>query len=411
MAPKKLHVKYKSTADNGVLTLMTKILPKSTLYNMSVKMSAPKSRPRDVYETLGEDHCEIIEVEKDKVWFVTHVRGGENPKGFKGIGLNPTQENYDKIMEAAKLLGDKTVQQAEKDWSSLKKYFAIDPKDGENGEYCKAYRQDSIMVVVKLPNGDLMLYNPIPIHEGTKLGEWMKTMGKVKFIVIGSCYHTLFLPETLTRYPDAICIGTKLSEDKLKAANALPKTNLDYNLLEDDEVIAANEALGTTEIKFKFVKGDVLTHSIFLQAYHTGITVDLFYGHHSNSSCDFVTCKGIFEGKDTDPAYFGTRLFDLRLVKKPNSPFGYLPGYRFSGMDPTSAMSKMGCPRPANDGSSCKEMANSLRDILKMDYTNVISIHWGLMSANDFKLSINENWKWLDESTLLPFYKPGFLDN
>ena len=402
MAPKKLHVNYTSTADNGLLTLMTKILPKSTLYNLSVKMSAPKSRPLDVYETLGEDHCEIVEVEKDRVWFATHVRGGENPKGFKGIGLNPAQENYEKIMEAAKLLGDKTMEQAEKDWSSLKDYVAIDPKDGTKGEYCKAYRQDSIMVVVKLPNGELMLYNPIPIHDGTKLGEWMKTMGEVKFIVIGSCYHTLFLPETLRKYPEAICIGTKLSEDKLKAANALPKMSLDYNFLDEDDLKAANEALSTTDIKFKLVKGDIMTHSIFLQAYQTGITVDLFYGHHSICSCDFCHSKGIFNGKDTDPAYFGTRLFDLRLVKKPNSPFGYLPGYRFSGMDPTSALSKMACPRPAHDGSSCKEMANSLREILRLDYTNVISIHWGFMSGEDFRLSINESWKWLDESSLLP---------
>ena len=199
----------------------------------------------------------------------------------------------------------------------------------------------------------------------------MKTKGKVKFVVIGSCYHTLFLPETLKRYPDAICIGTKISEDKLKAANALPKANLDYNFLDDDDVKAANEALGTNEIKFKFIKGDVLTHSIFLQAYQTGITVDLFYGHHSDCSSDFIQSKGIFKGHDTDPAYFGARLFDLRLVKKPNSPFGYLPGYRFSAMDPTSAMSKMmTCPRPASDGSSCKDMANSLREILKITKMN-----------------------------------------
>ena len=188
----------------------------------------------------------------------------------------------------------------------------------------------------------------------------------------------------------------------MKAANALPKTNLDYNFLDEDDLKAANEALSTTEIKFRLVKGDIMTHSIFLQAYQTGITVDLFYGHHSICSCDFCHSKGIFNGKDTDPAYFGTRLFDLRLVKKPNSPFGYLPGYRFSGMDPTSALSKMASPRPANDGSSCKEMANSLREILRLDYTNVISIHWGFMSAEDFRLSINESWKWLDESSLLP---------
>lgn len=66
------------------------------------------------------------------------------------------------------------------------------------------------------------------------------------------------------------------------------------------------------------------------------LTVDLFYGHNSDCSCNFCHAKEIFSGKDTDLVYFVTRLFDLRQVKKPNLPFGYLPGYRFSGMDPTS---------------------------------------------------------------------------
>ena len=106
---------------------------------------------------------------------------------------------------------------------------------------------------------------------------------------------------------------------------------------------------------------------------------------------------------NTAPEYFFWRIFKLLKMRKPNSPNGYLPDYRFSAMDPTSAFSHLMCwPHPANDGSSCKDMANSLRDILKMDYKNVISEHWGLVSAHDFKTSINENWQWLDESTLLP---------
>ena len=403
MAPKKLHVNYTNEMESFSLNLMTKILPKSVLKKLMMKMSAPKSRPLDLYEAFKEDKTEIVEVEKNRVWIVTHVRGGEEPKDFKAIGLSPTQKNYDKAMEAAKLVGEETVKQTEKDWSTLKDYIAIDPKEGKKGEYCKAYHQDSIMVVVKLPSGELILFNPVPIHDGTKLDEWMKTMGKVKFLVIGSSYHTLFMPETLKRFPDAICIGTKMSEDKLKAANALPKQKLDYNFLEESDVKAANEALGTSDITFKFTKGDMLTHSIFLQAYETGIEVDLLYGHHSECVCDCCHSKGIFKGYDTEPAYFWCRLSSLRLLKKPNSPFGYLPGYRFAAMDPTSAMSKvMTCPRPANDGSSCQEMANSLREILKMDYKNVISIHWGLTSAEDFRISINEDWKWLDESSLLP---------
>ena len=124
-------------------------------------------------------------------------------------------------------------------------------------------------------------------------------------------------------------------------------------------------------VTLKFIKGDMLTQSIFLFAHETGVEADLLYGHHTECPCDFCKAKGIFKGYDTDPEYFWCRLFNLRLQSKPNSPFGFLPPYRFSGMDPTSPMSKMNWPRPANDGSSCKVMANSLRDILKMDYKTV----------------------------------------
>ena len=402
MAPKKLHVTYTDSMDTLPMRLMTKILPQGVLKKLMLKMSAPKSRPLDIYETLQEDDTKIIEIEDNKVWLVTHTRGGEDPKGLSGIGLSPVQKNYDKIMEAAKPLGEDIVKQAEKDWSTLKDYIAIDPKEGINGEYCKAWRQGSIMVVVKLRSGGLLLYNPVPIHEGTKLDEWMKTMDSVKYVVIGSCYHTLFIPEALKMYPEAICIGTTMAEEKLKAANALPKEKLDYDCLVDSNVQSANEALIPEGVTLKFTKGDMLTQSIFLLAYETGVEVDLLYGHHDECPCDCCKSKGLFAGYDTDPAYFWARLFRLRLVFKPNSPFGYLPPYRFAGMDPTSPFGKITWPRPANDGSSCQEMANSLREILKMDYKSVISIHWGPVSAKDFKLSINEGWKWLDESSLLP---------
>ena len=146
---------------------------------------------------------------------------------------------------------------------------------------------------------------------------------------------------------------------------------------------------------------NIMTQTIFLLAHETGLEVDLLYGHHDKCVCDYCRAEGIFEGQNTAPEYFLWRLFKLRLMLKPNSPNGYLPPYRFSGMDPTSVLGKMNWPRPANNGSSCKDMAKSLRDILKMDYKNVISVHWGLLPANDFKKSINEDWKWLDESTLL----------
>ena len=398
---KKLHVQYSNPVDEVLKYKWLQAVPQAALKKILTKMNAPKSRPLDVYEVFQEDPNEIIEVEKNKVWMITYKYGGGDPKDSRAMGLGPEQKNYDKIMEAAKCFGEETVNQAEKDWNALKDYFAIDVKEGIKGAYCKAVKQMLIMAVVKLKSGDILLYSPIQIHEGTILDNWLKDLGPVKYVIIGSCYHTLHLKSTLKRYPDAICIGTTTSEQKLNAVDALLKQKLDYNFLVESDVMAANDILAPEGVTLKFTKGDMFSQSIFCVAHETGLEVDLLYRHHDKCTCDYCREKGIFEGRNSSPENVLLRLFTLRLLSKPNSPNGYLPPYRFSAMDPTSIMSKMSWPRPANDGSSCKEMAKSMRNILKMDYKNVISVHWGLLPANDFKMSINEDWKWLDESNLL----------
>ena len=71
-------------------------------------------------------------------------------------------------------------------------------------------------------------------------------------------------------------------------------------------------------------------------------------------------------------------------------------------MDPSSTSSAFSWKRPANDGSSCSDMANSLREILGLRFENVITVHWGKISKDDFKNSVNNSWEWLDGSSLLP---------
>ena len=48
---------------------------------------------------------------------------------------------------------------------------------------------------------------------------------------------------------------------------------------------------------------------------------------------------------------WGLRLFKFGEVTKPNSPFGYLPKFRFWMMDP-NGMGLLGYSKPAADGSS-----------------------------------------------------------
>ena len=71
-------------------------------------------------------------------------------------------------------------------------------------------------------------------------------------------------------------------------------------------------------------------------------------------------------------------------------------------MDPTSPMSSMASyPNPAPDGSSCIELATFLRQILKLDYKQVASVHSYLQTSDNFKKSIDVDWNWLDGRSLL----------
>ena len=119
---KKLHVEYQQfagTMDTMASRMMTKLMPQSLLKKMMMKMSAPKTRPLDDYEARQEDSDEIVEVEENKIWLVRHTCGGDNPKDLKAMGLDPSQQNYDKCLEAAKLMGDDAVKQLEQDWTCL----------------------------------------------------------------------------------------------------------------------------------------------------------------------------------------------------------------------------------------------------------------------------------------------------
>ena len=403
MPKKKLHVSYDNPIDS-ILTfrIMAKCLPHRILKKLAISMSAPKKRPLDVYDVLQEDPNEIIEIEESKVWLVTYKTGGTfKPKDGVKYGLSSEEKNYEKVMDAAKLGGNEEVEQAKKDWKVFMDYCAIVPAVGEQGQYLKANRMILNMVVVKLQSGGILLYSPIQVHDGTTLDKWLNDLGPVKYIVIGSCNHTTYLPSTISRYPDAIIIGTTVTEEKLKAVDALPRQKLDYNFLNASDIKSANDVLNSEGVVLKYIKGDVLEHAIFLIAFETGVECDLLYGHHDNCKCNFCKGQGIFEGTKSDPEYFLLRLFGWRMMRKPNSPFGYLPPYRFSAMDPTSTFSQFNWTPPASDGSSCNDMAHSLRDVLSTDYKTVVSVHWGIIPGGDFKISINKDWKWLDGSTIL----------
>ena len=64
--------------------------------------------------------------------------------------------------------------------------------------------------------------------------------------------------------------------------------------------------------------------------------------------------EGEMDGMNIDN--WGLRLFKFGEINKPNSPFGFLPKFRFWMMDP-NGMGLLGYSKPAADGSS-RELLN-----------------------------------------------------
>ena len=73
---------------------------------------------------------------------------------------------------------------------------------------------------------------------------------------------------------------------------------------------------------------------------------------------------------------------------------------RFWAMDPTATGPLLHVP-PESDGSSCTDMADSLREALKEDFDTRVSVHFNPISGEEYRQSMECCWGWLDEKTLL----------
>merc|ERR1711899_552990 len=124
------------------------------------------------------------------------------------------------------------------------------------------------MVVVKLKSDDVLLYCPVHVHDGTSLDKFLKELGTVKYIVIGSSFHTNYLPATTKRFPDALVIGTTPAEIKLNAVSALKRNKLDFNLLLKDQLQDICSILKKEGVTLHFSEHEVMTNSVFLVAYN-----------------------------------------------------------------------------------------------------------------------------------------------
>jgi len=252
------------------------------------------------------------------------------------------------------------------------------------------------MIVVKMNNGDVMLYSPVRVREENGFAEWLESIGPVKWLVLGSSAHTLEIPSVLDRYPEATCIGSRDAWMKIKHVPGVTKTSPDFDYTNSEDLERLNNLLAEEGVKFHFINGDCATSALVVIAHKTALEVDLIYsrcdGGILNCTKDELLSK---EDKHQE------RLFKLALASSPTSPNNALPPYRFWMMDPSNDLSSLLLTKPKKDGSSCQDMANSLRSVLKEDFTQAAGVHYNKMDRDTFTKSMDLNWRWLDGKSLL----------
>ena len=103
-----------------------------------------------------------------------------------------------KLLAGAASHGEEAVELAKKDLEIAKEWDKKETFTDE--EMLEIYSRQLKSFIVKLNNGNLLLYAPIRIRDEVGFGTWIETLGKVEWIVVASSFHTLSLPNVIKRY-------------------------------------------------------------------------------------------------------------------------------------------------------------------------------------------------------------------
>ena len=379
------------------------LIPDSWRKSMMSKQNAPKPGPllRDIFDLRGESPYEKEEVIPGKVWSVTYrcedggVTREDKKNEAKAFGMDPSSVVFQrKCLEGAALRGPRAVEVCKKDLEKSLKLF--NQKTFTDEEVEGMMNTKLRMFVVRLNSGSLLLYSPCRVREDAGLKAWLDSLGRVEWIVVGSCYHTLSLPSIISQYPQAKVVGTPAAQDKLNVVNALPRGKFDVNAEEKEKLDGLNLEMEKEGVQFFYVNGDVATNALIAVAHGVALNVDLIYGKSDGGVFD-IERDAWNEYRDE---HSGLRLFYYLTCSKPHSPNGYLATYRFQMMDP-KGLGAMNYQQPAPDGSTCNLMAESLRKLLRLDFHLTYCVHSGKSSRENFRKSIDANWNWLDGKSLL----------
>jgi hypothetical protein len=388
-----------------------KCVPQSKRRNMLIKNSTPKlEHIPDWFDIMGENPYQTTEVITGKVWSVEYSienfyafdAEGKAMTQFFGMDFNQ-EKTVERILKNAELDGGKAlVEKTQQDIDHWKKVNAIIEEKGKCLETQKLVKSTKFfMPVIKLNNGEVLLYCPVRVREETGFAEWLDNIGPVKWIVVGSAAHTMMIPSIMKRYPDANYISSRDAWEKLTYIQGWTKMKADFEYENEEDLDKLNNLLENEGVKFHFVKGDVASMAVIPIAHKAAMECDIVYG---TSDGGFMDLNGDLKkelGPNGSIDHYETRLFRLATATKPSSPNGYLPIYRFWMMDATSPVSALTPTSPARDGSHCKDMAIALRKVLADDIEHGLGVHTGPITGKVFRESVDANWNWLDGQSLL----------
>lgn len=295
----------------------------------------------------------------------------------------------------------------ESDIVAAEKYEAMSEK--EKAELGGDSKHSMFIAKINIDGDDsaLLIYNPVRLH--TQMMDWINTLGEVKFIVSGSSSHTNFLPLAAIQFPNAKIICASAADAKCQSVGMRPADFL-YDVVQDD-VPERCSGRGTYEdavealqgqVRLFHIRGDVCTQALLVLVHKHLLEVDLLYV----PSDEKMKEKEFDTGASLE--HSNHRIFHFSLITKKAYPIGYLiPKYRCLMLDPTNLLSsKLMIDAPKEDGSSCNDMAESLRSALKEVSQagvcdQVLSVHSLEMSLECFCQRMNETWGWLDGESLL----------
>ena len=214
---------------------------------------------------------------------------------------------------------------------------------------------------------------------------------------MGSGAHTLNIQYVVARYPEARVVGSPQAEAKLNFISALPRGRLDYDSTNVEALTSVNLLLKPEGVKLFDIAGDVVNALVAVFDEKQLMTCDLIYTHADGEGFLAIS-KERFRKFLPEDWFF--RLFRYQTLAKPNSPNGYLAAYRYGLMDPNHFGILM-YDTPALDGSSCRIMAKSLRDLVKTKFDYANGVHFEQVSGEAYVEAIDKNWNWLDGSPLV----------